>query len=106
MKKSDRDKLREIAERDTDFGSQYKAEGKVHGFAEHDVLKLLDYVDRLEEALRFYADNKTWLCSQDPQFGDLILAEDLEENSPITKRRFVGGKRARQALAEVEGGGE
>jgi hypothetical protein len=69
------------------------------------VLSLISRIESLEERVReaeavieFYGARDTWLCSQDMQFGDLITGDDLEKDSPITKRKFIGGKRARAYL--------
>lgn len=57
---------------------------------------------RLREALEFYAKNENWLCGFSDDTGDSISADDWEISSSITKRKYVGGKRARQALKGKE----
>lgn len=61
--------------------------------------------EKLNEAIKvieFYACNSTWLCGSDWNYGDQVTCEDLEKNSPISKRSFVGGKRARQFLEKIK----
>lgn len=65
--------------------------------------ELVARIAELEQALKFYANNDSWLSTIDSQFGETIVGGDLEKDSPITKRKWVGGKRAREAL-QVEHG--
>ena len=66
-------------------------------------LDLTAKAELMEAALGFYASNNSWLSGTDPNFGDQITYGDLEEDSPITKRKYVGGKRAREVLERVRG---
>lgn len=81
LKKSERDKLRELAMRqagnfDTFIGGNPKQ-----------IFELLDYVDaletrnaRLEEALKWYADLEiTWAQSEPPYFTKLNLADKARQ---------------------------
>lgn len=80
MKKSERDKLR-AGLRPALFGEGLKDQVRV----------LLDYVDRLEEALKFYAQ---------PQ---IELPEKIDPNNATQTFLFRYGLLARQA---IEGSGE
>lgn len=58
-------------------------------------------VERLEEAemvIEFYASNDSWVCSSDRNHGDAITIADMEVDSNITKRKYVGGLKAREYL--------
>lgn len=72
----------------------FKELERKHSLAQSDLEQAL-------EVIEFYGANESWVCSGDPQFGDSITAEDYEEGSPITKRRFVGGKKAREFLQRM-----
>jgi hypothetical protein len=79
---------------------------KVTQVIEHSAYAALEArLNKAERVIAFYAANENWLTSKTESlaehFGDLITVKDLEEDSPITKRKFVGGKLARQTLKEL-----
>lgn len=58
----------------------------------------------MREALEFYADKDKWALLEDSSnMRSEIIAKDLQEFRPNKRAEYCGGKRARQALAQIRG---
>jgi hypothetical protein len=64
--------------------------------------ELKSKLDKTVEALRFYADTKNWGDCGDPASGLRILNDWERFDITLGFHRNIGGKRARQALKEIE----
>jgi len=66
------------------------------------IIKLQAEKELMRSTIEYYASNETWFCSNHDSYGDVIAYEDLEKDPPISKRIFVGGKRARETLQKIK----
>lgn len=63
-------------------------------------LHKIENFEKLVEALRFYANEDSWIKSM-VGFNNVIIVNDSESDELRGERRHYGGKLARQTLKEI-----